>query len=1413
ARARLGELLPAYMVPAAIVVLDAMPLTVNGKLDQHALPAPQYRGRDPYRAPATALEEILAAVYAGVLGVERVGVDDSFFELGGDSILSMQVVSRARTAGVLCRPRDVVVEQTVARLARVAIFTDGEVAVADEGIGPVMATPIMGWLRDVAGPVDLFNQTVVVRAPVGVTEADVVALLQALLDRHAMLRLRVDDDGAGGWSLTVPEAGSLRAQDCLQQVDALSDEALMTARSRLNPASGIMLSALWVPRPQQLVLIAHHLVVDGVSWRIILEDINIAWAQCRAGQGIVLPSGGTSFSTWTALLHEHAHNAAVAKFADAWRQVLTTPATLAAARPEVDTYATAGRLSAVLDVETTQQLIAEVPAAFHAGVQDILLIAFWLACNEFLGAAGAPIGIDVESHGRHEELAAHVDLSRTVGWFTTKYPISLVAGELSWPQVVAGDAALGPVIKDAKEQLRALPDRLTYGLLRYLNPDVDLKGVDPAIGFNYLGRLGAETGEFSGELWRVDQDSLWVTSMASAIPMPLAHTVELNAATVNTPSGPRIQSNWTWATTVLDREQIDRLNRLWFEALAGISRHVRAGGGGLTPSDIVPARLSQRQIDELQQGYRIADVLPLTPLQQGLLFHATLACDSSDDIYAVQLETVLSGPLEPTRLRDSLHNIVKRHPHLCAEFCTRFSEPVQIIATDPEITWQYVDLEGSTDVEGGIKRVCAAERAAVSDLTEGSPFRAALIRTTTDQHRLVLTNHHIVLDGWSLPILLREILACYQGHRLPEPAPYRRLISWLARQDHGAAKLTWIKALNGFESPTLVAPARTPTLGRRGVESLRISAETTGALRDLARSRHTTLSTVLHAAWAQMLVLFTGQHDVAFGTVTSGRTVDVQGVESMVGLLINTTPVRARIAAATTVADLLDQLQAFHNDTAEHQHLALSDLQQIAGVTALFDTLFVYENYPIDTAGLLDAGGITITEITSREYNHYPLTVQVIPGRELGIRVEYDTDVIDAATIDALINHLPRLLAAMTASCDKRLSSIDVVGPVERAVLDGSSNRSVLTAPTPRAVSIPEAFAAQVAQTPQAVAVTFEHRNMSYRDLDEASNRLAHLLVRHGARTGERVALLIPHAAESVTAILAVLKTGAAYVPIDPAHPDTRIGFMLTDADPVAVLAGAGLAGRLDPYDVVVIDLADSAADSQPATALPAPAPQDIAYLIYTSGTTGVPKGVAVTHHNVTRLLAALDPALPPGPGSVWSQWHSLAFDVSVWEIWGALLRGGRLVVVPDSVVRSPQDLHALLVSEQVSVLSQTPSAFYALQTADTLEPGLGERLRLQTVVFGGEALEPQRLRPWLGSHPRLPRLVNMYGTTETTVHASYREIGAGDLESIVSPIGVPLDHLAFFVLDQWLRAVPVGVVGELYVAGAGVGVGYWRRR
>ena len=1396
-RTELGKRLPAYMVPAAVVVLEALPLTVNGKLDKRALPAPEYHKRaGQYRAPSDHTEEVLAGIYAQVLGVERVGVDDSFFDLGGDSILSMQVVARARAAGVVCRPRDVFVEQTVARLARVATDGADEDDVVDEGIGPVVATPIMRWLHTVQGPIDDFNQTIVLAAPPGVTSDDVVVVLQALLDRHPMLRLRVEDDGAGSWNLHAPEPGSVQAGDCVSTVDVLTDATLVEGRSRLNPGAGAMVSAVWASETSQLALIMHHLAVDGVSWRTVIEDLNIAWAQHHSGQPVALPVGGTSFARWSSLLAEHAQSPAVVEQADAWREVVSTPAALPAAQP-TDTYQTAEQLSVSLDVETTRLLLGEVPAAFRAGVQDILLIAFGMAWTKFLGpdaATGTPIGIDVEGHGRSEELGPHVDLSRTVGWFTTKYPVALTIDGLDWASVVAGDDALGAAVKATKEQLRALPDGLTYGLLRYLNADIDLGGSDPVIGFNYLGRLGA-AADLPGELWRLSPDSLSLSAAAAAVAMPLMHTVDLNAGTMDTEDGPHLHANWTWAASAMDRERISQLSRLWFEALAGICAHVQGGGGGLTPSDIAPARLNQQQIDELSKQHQIADILPLTPLQQGLLFHASFAQDPGDDVYAVQLGITVTGALDSQRLHEAVHAVVNRHPNLAARFCPQFGEPVQVIPADPVMAWRYIQLgPEDRDPERRVEELCAAERAAVSDLANRPAFRAALIRTADSRFRFVLTNHHIVMDGWSLPILLREILAHYYGDQLPAPATYRSYLSWLAAQDRGAAQAAWREVLDGFEAPTLVGPAGRMRLGRRAVESYRLSAETTRALGELARSCHTTVNTVLQAGWAQLLMRLTGHHDVAFGTAVSGRPADLAGAESMVGLLINTVPVRANIGAETTVADVLQQLQHHHNDTLEHEHLALSEIHRVTGHDALFDTLFLYENYPIDTSVPLGFHELAITDVTNREYNHYPLSVMALPGRELGLRVEYDTDVFDATGIEKLTERFQRVLSEMTTDSARRLMALDVVDDAEHELLDAWGNRSVLSH-SAAGKSIPGMFAAQVARTPDAAALTFEGRSMTYRELDEAANRLAHLLIEEGAGPGERVALLFSRSADAIISIVAVLKTGAAYLPIDPALPAARIEFLLTDAEPVAVVTTTDLRSRLDGCRPTVIDVDDPALDDQPGTALPIPSSDNIAYLIYTSGTTGLPKGVAVTHDNVTQLVESLHADLPEA--GVWAQWHSLVFDVSVHEIWGALLHGGRLVVVPESVAGSPDELHELLVAEQVTVLSQTPSA------VGMLSP---EGLDSTALVVAGEACPVEVVDRWAPGRV----MINAYGPTEGTVYAAMSaplQTGTGS-----APIGSPVPRGALFVLDRWLRPASVGVVGELYIAGHGVATGYSRR-
>jgi glycopeptidolipid biosynthesis protein len=725
---------------------------------------------------------------------------------------------------------------------------------------------------------------------------------------------------------------------------------------------------------------------------------------------------------------------------------------------------------------------------------------------------------------------------------------------------------------------------------------------------------------------------------------------------------------------------------------------------------------------------------------------------------------------------------------------------VQIIPADPVIAWRYLDLRGddlNPDVE--IQQLCTAERIAVCDLAERRTFRAALIRTAGNQHRFVLTFHHIVIDGWSLPILLQEIFASYFGQRLPAAPSYRSFVNWLASQDQDAARAAWREVLDGFDAPTLVAPLA--QAGPRGIESYRLSAETTKALGELARSQHTTVNTVLQAAWAQVLMALTGQHDVAFGTAVSGRPAELAGSESIVGLLINTVPVRARTTAATTVADLLDQLQRHHNDTIEHEHLALNEIHHIAGHDQLFDTLFLYESYPIDTSAYMGVHELAITEFNNREYNHYPLSVMALPGHELGLRVEFDTEMFDVAGIEALVGRFQQVLAGMTADPARRLSSIDLLDDDEHNRLDGWGNRSVLTQPMTAPTSIPEVFARQVARDPEALALTFEGRSLTYGELDEAANRLANLLAVYGAAPGESVALLAHRSDEAIVAILAVLKTGAAYVPIDPSVPARRLEFMLADAAPIVAVTTEDLRARFDGSDVPVVEVDDPAVDVAldiyPSTAMLTPGPDDIAYTIYTSGTTGVPKGVAIAHGNVTQALESPPAHMPTGPGQVWSQTGSLVFDITVWEIWGSLLHGGRLVVAPDSVVHSPDDLRELLVREQVNLLFQTPSAAGMLPS---------EGLEHTALLVAGEACPIDVVDRWAPGRV----MINGYGPTETTIYAAFSApMTAG---SDVVPIGSPVPGSALFVLDAWMRPVPPGVVGELYVAGRGVGVGYVRR-
>ncbi|MEU8786631.1 amino acid adenylation domain-containing protein [Streptomyces sp. NPDC048637] len=1350
-----ADRLPPYMVPSAVVEVDRLPLTRNGKLDRAALPAPDAGSTEPARAPRTSAEHLLAELFAGLLGLPEVPLDQDFFQLGGDSIKAIQLAGAAQRAGLAIGTSDVFRTPTVSGLAS-GLATGPEpghrVALGDADDPTVPLTPVMHWLRERGGPVDGFVQSLTVRTPAGMTEAQVRAVVQALVDHHGMLRL------------------ALRRVDGLWTVEVLPRATVELNRpgTLLDPGRGQVVRASWRdPGPAasgELTLTVHHLGVDGVSWRILQEDLRTAWEAVRHGRAPQLQSTGTSFPQWAKALVQYAHHPSVLGDFSRWQAVPEDPPVAGRALDgEVDTEDTRRRHSAPLSGALTARLVTDATAAFDCSVHELLLTAFALAAADWREGPDALL-VDLEGHGR-EEFAANLDLSRTVGWFTTLCPVVLDPG-CSWADARTDPAALDGAVARVRSGVRdAARTGLTYGLLRYLNPQTGpalAARPSPQFAFNYLGRF--DVGG-DGD-WAVPADSS-VLDPATGGKLAMGHTVELDAVITDHPDGPRLVAHWSWPGELLTEERVSGLARRWFDVLEALARRGRA---------------------------RATGELPLPPLAQGLLFHSLYDHDGTDP-YLVQFVFELGGALDPAKLRDALHRLLLRHPQLSAGVRHGPSgRPVQVVVPDFTVEWQ--EIPAHEDLE----RFLDADRRRRFDLASPPLVRAALLHHADARHTFVLTTHHLLLDGWSMPILIKELFSLYAGHALPPATPYRDFLDWLSTRDSRGDEAAWRALLSSLDGPTLVGNA-----GQRGSAAARhrrtaeLDGSTSARIDAMARQHGLTVNVVVQLAWAVLLGAMTGRDDVVFGATVSGRPAELPGSEHLIGLLINTVPVRVRLDPHRSVAECLTELRAQQLSMLDHQHADLTRLQSIAGHAELFDTVVVFENYPVDEDALRAlVPGLELRDVQGRDGTHYPLTLIAMPGDgRLRLRLDHSSDLFDEEGARRLLDRLGALLDRITAHPEARLGQLGLLLPDEQ---EKPADTGAQTAP----VALPALFEEQVRRRPAAPALTFGDTTLSYGELNARANRLARLLVARGAGPERLVALVLGRSADLVVAVLAVLKSGAGYLPLDPSHPEERVRQVLADAAPVLVVTGEPLAV---PVPQIVLDGSDPAA-RYPADDLGLDVdPDTVAYAIYTSGSTGAPKGVVVSHRNVGRLLAVTDARFGFGDDDVHTLFHSYAFDVSVWELWTALGRGGRLVVVPDDVARSPRELLTLLARERVTALSQTPSAFYQLMQAEA-EAGPGALPSLRVVVFAGEALEPTRLRSWHG--PGRPRLVNMYGITETTVHATYAELT--DPDETAGVIGAALPDLQLHLLDHALRPVPPGCPGEIYVAGPGVTRGYLGR-
>ncbi|AIL61090.1 non-ribosomal peptide synthase/polyketide synthase [Pseudomonas alkylphenolica] len=1404
-QAQLKADLPEYMVPAHWQFLSVLPLTANGKLDRKALPRPDAaQSQQAYVAPVGEIEKQIAAIWQEVLGVEQVGVNDNFFELGGDSIVSIQVVSRARQAGIRFTPKDLFQHQTVQGLASVAQTGEAAQIVQAAAEGELVLLPIQQqFFQDVVASRHHFNQSVLLQARETLQVPALETALAALWAHHDALRLRFSEEH-DGWRGRYSDAAA--PSDLLWQVTVADAQALEAegelAQRSLDLSAGPLLRAVLMnlaDGSQRLLLVIHHLAVDGVSWRILLEDLHSAYEQACAGQQPLLPARTSSVKAWAERLQQYAREGALQEELGYWQsQVQDIDTTLPCDAPDAGLQIRhAGSVHSRLDARLTGQLLQDAPAAYRTQVNDLLLTALARVIARWTGRD--EVMVQLEGHGR-EDLFEDIDLTRTVGWFTSLFPLRLSVAE-----------DLPGSILQVKERLRAVPNKgVGYGVLRHLGSTEQQallsRMPQPRITFNYLGQFDASfQGQTGAFLPAAEAHGLEVGEDA-----PLGNWLSVNGQVY----GGELSLSWTFSREMFAEATVQALaDAFALELRALIAHCCDPAQGGVSPSDFPLAQLSQATLHKLPVPARqIDDLYPLSPMQQGMLFHSLYDQAGGDYINQVRLD--IHG-LDPQRFEQAWQAALDRHDILRTGFVWEgLEQPLQVVRKQVKVPLRLLDGRPEAALEQYLDRVAQDELNAGFDLAAAPLLRLVLVRNGEGSWHVIYTNHHILMDGWSNARLLGEVLQRYAGDAPPRhPGRYRDYIGWLAAPDVEQDRRFWQAELADLAEPALlVAAVGAGATGDSGYDErhLRLSVEQTAQLAECARALKITVNTLVQGAWAILLQRYLGRDQVVFGATVAGRPTELQGVEEQIGLFINTLPVRFEHTGSTPVQQGLRELQARNLSLREHEHSPLFDIQRWAGQggEALFDTLMVFENYPVSQA--LAAGtpsGLRFGEVANREQSHYPLTLVVGLSDQLSVEMRYDRGCFAPGVMDNLVCHLGNLLLSMVrADARTLIGQLDLLGD-QRTELIAAMNPAVVSHSTHACLH--EQIATQAARTPQAVALVYEGQRLSYAQLNARANRLAHRLIAAGVGPESRVGLAAERSLELVVGLLAILKAGGAYVPLDPMYPAQRLEYMIQDSGISLLLSQPGL--NLPVFDGPCLHLDEDLQDYSDADPQVSMSPDNLAYIIYTSGSTGQPKGALLSHHNVQRLFAATGQWFSFDSSDTWTLFHSYAFDFSVWEIFGALLHGGRLVIVPYLVSRSPEDFHQLLIDEQVTVLNQTPSAFRQLMHVACADP---REHSLRAVVFGGEALDVQGLRPWFERFGDAPtRLINMYGITETTVHVTYRPLSWADLDSgAASPIGLPIPDLSWYVLDAELNPVPAGCVGELYVGRAGLARGYLNR-
>ncbi|MBP0040318.1 MAG: amino acid adenylation domain-containing protein [Roseofilum sp. SID1] len=1025
----LQDKIPEYMIPSGFVILEQLPITPNGKVDRKALPAPdiELTRTEEFIAPQNKIEQTLAEIWQDVLGLQRVSVKDNFFEIGGDSIISIQIVSRAQQAGLGLTAKQLFQHQTIAQLATVASTLQPSSAQQNSVTGEVPLTPIQHWFfeQNLAEP-HHFNQSFLLKVPADIKPQFLSTAISKLLSHHDALRLRFFQHETSWQQInenvkeTIPfERVDLSSVPPSEQTRVLEDN-IARQQTTLNLAEGPLIKSILYQLGEQtegrLLILAHHLVIDGVSWRIVLEDLSAVYQQLEKSEPLQLPPKTTAFQDWSIHLLEYSQSPLLQSELNYWLHQ-SQDSSLPIDYPENTTHNIVGNtdnISVQLTPEETQVLLQQVSSAYNTQINDILLTALVQTFRNWSGQS--TLFLDLEGHGR-EELFADIDLSRTVGWFTSIFPIML--------QQPTEDN-LGENIKSIKEQLRAIPHRgIGYGILRYLSSDLEIKSglsalPQPEISFNYLGQFNPN--ESQNNSWQVASEAMGLVQSPHG---KRPHRLDITGIVLKD----KLQMDWTYCNHLHQRSTIETLAENYINTLKALIHHCQSPEtGGYTPSDFPAVQFTQIQLDTIisdiqQENHhpaKITAIYPLSPSQQGMLFESLSASESG--VHIEQIVLNLEGDLDVQAWQKAWKSLIDRHEILRTGFLWKdYDKLAQFVLQSFPYELQIEDWRAEKDAQEKLAQYIRIKQEQGFNLTQVPLLDLSLFRLEDKAYYFVFTVHHILVDGWSLGVIFQDLLTLYQGltrdshYSLSSTYPYRNYITWLYNQDLTEAQEFWQEKLRGFTQPTPLgkevasddfALPEQP-YGRRTIS---LSESSTEALNLLVKKNRVTFNILIQGIWGLLLSRYSHQLDVVFGASVSGRPPEISGIESMVGLLINTVPIRCAVIPDLLLWSWLQEHQQQQFQQKSYEYCSQGQIHswsEISMSSRLYDSILVFENYPVD-ASIQDFSEFKI----SLNQNHSlgaqtqsSLTILAIPGSNFKISVVYSQSKFEGSEIEKILDH------------------------------------------------------------------------------------------------------------------------------------------------------------------------------------------------------------------------------------------------------------------------------------------------------------------------------------------------------------------------------------------------------------------------